>query len=263
MTSAKRVQARQAVSCFPVENVLTSSWDRPTDLQENEIHVWGFILEGKEASVERCVSWLDDRERARGTRFVRTEDRRRYALAHGSLRAVLGRYMRLDPSALEYRYAETGKPFVTQRLRSGDALAFSLSHSHGRMLVALSRSRELGVDLELIRRDIEAGKLADRFFCHTERAAMAQSGTKREHETFFRYWVAKEAVLKAQGVGISSLQDCEILLNRAGARTAIRATPGSAVQPDWTVHFLSCESEWEGAVAAKGDNWIVRPQSAG
>jgi 4'-phosphopantetheinyl transferase len=131
------------------------------------------------------------------------------------------------------------------------------------MLVALSRKREVGVDLELIRRDIEVGKLADRFFCPAERAAMAQNVAEYEHEMFFRYWVAKEAVLKAQGVGISSLQDCEILLNGAGARTAIRTTPGSAVQPGWTVQFLSCESEWEGAVAAKGHDWIVRPQFAG
>ena len=263
MTASDRAQTLHVISFLPIEEVLTAAWDRPLDLQPGVIHVWGFILEGAEASVERCMSWLDKREQARGARLVRSDDRRRYTLAHGSLRAVLGRYLCLEPGTLECRYAATGKPFVTQRLPDGDALTFNLSHSHGRMLVALSRDREVGIDLELIRGDIEAGKLADRFFCQAERDAMAQKATGHEHETFFRYWVAKEAVLKAQGVGISSLQDCEILLNGDRARTEIRATPGSAVQPDWTVQFLSCGSEWEGAMASKGEEWIVRPQSAG
>lgn len=249
------------VSFFPVENVLTSARDQPPDLRQNEIHVWGFGLEGAEASIERCVSWLDEREQARAARFVRAEDRRYYSLAHGGLRAVLGRYLRLDPSALEYRYAETGKPFVTQRLRDGETLAFSLSHSHGRMLIAVARASELGVDLELIRRDVEVGKLAGRFFSPTEQSVISRTSAEREHQTFFRYWVAKEAVLKAQGIGIASLQDCEILLEEDRARVDVRTAPGSAVLPDWSLQFLPCGPDWEGAVASKGHDWIVHAQS--
>ncbi len=262
MTAGERVPTAQAVCFHPIEEVFTATWDRPLDLQRDAIHVWGFILEGTEAAVERCGSWLDQRERARATRLIRADDRRRYTLAHGSLRAVLGRYLHLERQALEFGSAPTGKPFVSQRFPNGNALAFNLSHAHGRMLIAVSRAREVGVDLELIRRDVEVGKLADRFFCPAEKSVMAETATGREHQTFFHYWVAKEAVLKAQGVGISSLQNCEIVLKGDRAGTEIRVTPGSAIQPDWTVQFIACGPEWEAAVASRGSDWIVQPQSA-
>ena len=49
-----------------------------------------------------------------------------------------------------------------------DAIRFNLSHSHGMALYAVTRGREVGVDLEFIRCDLEAEQIAERFFSHSE-----------------------------------------------------------------------------------------------
>ena len=56
--------------------------------------------------------------------------------------------------------------------RSADAIRFNLSHSHGTALYAVTRGREIGVDLEFIRCDLEAEQIAERFFSHREIATL-------------------------------------------------------------------------------------------
>jgi hypothetical protein len=71
-------------------------------------------------------------------------------------------------------------------------------------------------------------------------------------------WVAKEAVLKGQGIGIPSLQQCEIVTSPVSSRAGVRPTPGSAMQPGWIVQWLRCGPAWQGAVSALGNEWSVQ-----
>jgi 4'-phosphopantetheinyl transferase len=80
---------------------------------------------------------------------------------------------------------------------------------------------------------------------------------------FFRYWVAKEAVLKAQGIGLRALSQCEIILGADGAGAEILVPAGSPILNNWRVRFLSCDEGWEAAVAAQGVNWAVQCGPAG
>ena len=77
---------------------------------------------------------------------------------------------------------------------------------------------------------------------------------------FYRYWVAKEAVLKGQGVGIGSLHQCEIL--PAGCDPLSSATVScvdpSGLQSGWTIQWLNCGPGWQGAVSADGSDWTIR-----
>ena len=68
---------------------------------------------------------------------------------------------------------------------------------------------------------------------------------------FFWYWVAKEALLKAQGIGLQGLPDCEIFLEADGVGTEVRARLGAQFTDTLQVRLLSCETGWEAAVAAK------------
>ena len=68
---------------------------------------------------------------------------------------------------------------------------------------------------------------------------------------FFRYWVAKEALLKAQGIGLRGLPDCEIFLEANGIDTDVRSRLGDQFPHPLRVRLLSCEEGWEAAVAAQ------------
>jgi 4'-phosphopantetheinyl transferase len=138
-----------------------------------------------------------------------------------------------------------------------------MSHAHGRALIAVSKGREVGVDLERIRSDVEAAKLSKRYFAPSEQASIMELAQEQRAAKFFRYWVAKEAVLKAQGIGLRALSQCEIILGADGAGAEILVPAGSPLQNNWRVHLLSCDEEWEAAVAAKGGDWAVQCGPAG
>lgn len=249
---------------FPsVEVVATAGWSAPIAMEDRAIHVWGFSLDESRSVVEQCRSWLSEDERGRAARFIRQQDQLRFVLAHGGLRAVLGRYLGLAPDAVELNRSEAGKPFVRKERGGRSAIMFNMSHAHGRALVAVSRGREVGVDLEHIRSDIKVEKLSERYFALSERAAIMQVAQEQRAARFFRYWVAKEAVLKAQGIGLRALSQCEIIMEAKGAGAEVLVPAGSPLQNDWRVRLLSCDEGWEAAVAAQGVNWAVQCGPAG
>ena len=103
-----------------------------------------------------------------------------------------------------------------------------------------------------IRSDVEVAKLSKRYFAPSEHATIMQSTQEQRATRFFRYWVAKEAVLKAQGIGLLALSQCEILLGADGVGAEVLVPVGSPLQDNWRVRLLSCGEGWEAAVAAQG-----------
>jgi 4'-phosphopantetheinyl transferase len=229
-----------------------------TNLESNTVHLWGIELDGSPRCLERCAQWLDEEEQHRAARLVREGDRQRYVLAHGALRIVLSRYLGIGPELIELYRSEAGKPSLTRESRGQPAITFNMSHAHGRALIAVSKGQEVGVDLERIRSDVEVAKLSERFFAPSEHATIMQSTQEQRAARFFRYWVAKEAVLKAQGIGLRALNQCEILLGADGVGAEVLVPVGSRLQDNWRVRLLSCGEGWEAAVAAQEVDWVVQ-----
>jgi 4'-phosphopantetheinyl transferase len=220
-------------------------------LPSNTVHLWGIELDGSQRCLERCTSWLDEIERHRAARLVRDDIRQRYVLAHGGLRAVLSKYLGVTPDVVALERSATGKPFLTRELRDRSAITFNLSHAYGRALIAVSRAQEVGVDLECIRSEVEVEKLSKRYFTRSEHTAIMEAPEEQRAARFFCYWVAKEALLKAQGIGLRGLPDCEIFLKTDGVDTEVRARLGAQFTDTLQVRRLSCETGWEAAVAAQ------------
>ena len=234
-----------------------------TSLELNAIHLWGIELDGSSDCLERCARWLDEEERRRAGRMVREKDRQHYVLAHGGLRAVLSRYLEVGPDVLKIDRSQTGKPSLTKELRGGSEMTFNLSHAYGRALIAVSRGQEVGIDLERVRQDVEVAKLSERYFTPSEHAAIMQSTQGQRATRFFRFWVAKEAVLKAQGIGLLALSQCEIIMGADGAGAKVLVPAGSPLEHNWGVRLLSCDEGWEAAVAAQRVDWVAQCGPAG
>ena len=249
----------EPVMDFPtLELTATPGWSAPIALDDWTIHVWGFSLDGSLSFVEHCRSWLSEDERGRAERLVRQKDQFRYVLAHGSMRAVLARYTGHDPSSVTFQMGATGKPALAETNDCRHRVHFNLSHSHGRMLIAVARDQEVGVDLEQIRDKLEVVKLAERFYAPLERDRVAGVTGLEQAKRFYRYWVAKEALLKGQAVGLRSLQQCEILDSNEPPRAEVHLLEEATMKPGWTVHWLECGPEWAGAVSAHGSDWTIR-----
>lgn len=79
------------------------------------------------------------------------------------------------------------------------------SHSGEALLAAWTPSGRVGVDIELLRPRAKAMALAERFFAPEETAALRALAADpgRLDVAFTRLWCAKEALLKADGRGLS------------------------------------------------------------
>jgi 4'-phosphopantetheinyl transferase len=246
------------ISFQSIERLADTSRPDCLRLEHHAVHLWGIMLDGSRSCLEQCARWLDEVERHRAARFIREEIRHRYVLAHGGLRAVLSQYLGINPDAVALERSATGKPFLTRELRDRSALTFNLSHAHGRALIAVSRAQEVGVDLELVRSDADAAGLSERYFARSEYRAIMQTTEEERATKFFRYWVAKEALLKAQGIGLLGLPGCKIFLEEDGAETDPRVQLGAQFTDPLLVRLLPCEQGWEAAVAAQNLSLITQ-----
>jgi 4'-phosphopantetheinyl transferase len=177
----------------------------------------------------------------------------------GLVRHLLGMYCAVEPSALEFTAGEYGKPALAAHLPFARAVSYNLSHSRDRALLAVSDGRELGIDIEQIRPRTNALALASRYFFSTEKDAVANAADEEREAVFLRFWTAKEAVIKAQGIGLSAPLDCfRVVFDGACETAAVETFRSERIEPDWFVRTLPVEKGWSAAVVARGRDWEVR-----
>ncbi|MDR3621292.1 MAG: 4'-phosphopantetheinyl transferase superfamily protein [Paludisphaera borealis] len=182
----------------------------PIEPEEGETRVYRVALDACEAGDAFAEApewaWLTAEERARAERLVRPRDGRRFVLCRGALRAIIGRLLDRSPHAVEFRAGPGGKPILPPgEPGSPPPLHFNVSHSGELALIAVSRSRELGVDVEKTRPISEAARIVRSYFTETETEQFHQLEEAARPDAFIRGWTRKEAILKAKGVGLAGL----------------------------------------------------------
>jgi 4'-phosphopantetheinyl transferase len=173
--------------------------ERP-DLSLRAAHVWRVPLDASSTD-DQLWLLLSSAEQTRARSFVRADDQRRFIVAHGMLRRILGAYEDAPPASLAFVTSEHGKPSLAGPAQGG--IEFNLSHSGEIALVAVARGRAVGVDVERWDAHVEHRDLAERFFSRRERTALAALADSSLVEGFFAAWSRKEAYLKASGLGIT------------------------------------------------------------
>jgi 4'-phosphopantetheinyl transferase len=106
------------------------------------------------------------------------------------------------PDDLEVRRDPFGKPHL---VRPTARLKFSVSHRAGLVLVATAWDKAIGADVELLSAAADGSlfDVAGDFFAPDETARLAALPAETRGRAFLEAWTAKEAVLKAVGVGIA------------------------------------------------------------
>jgi 4'-phosphopantetheinyl transferase len=167
-------------------------------LREGDVHVWRVRLDVPRASLEAHARSLGPDEEARALRFRFDEDRSRFVVAHGALRVILGMYLGIDPESVGITRGAGNKPELSN---AAHQLQFNLAHAAGVALVAVTRGRAVGVDVEHIT-PIETDVVAARFFSKRERRELSSLPIEEREREFFRIWTLREAYAKATGGGL-------------------------------------------------------------
>ena len=173
----------------------------PIVLPSSDVHLWHVRLGGVSAPrLQELRATLSEPELDRMARYRFPYLRNRYVVCRGILRQLLGRYLNTPPVAIPLSQANHGKPTLGPALR-GSGLRFNLSHSKSTAVIALSRDREVGVDVEHVR-PLDSQRLAERVLSPGELSRFSNTPLDSRHEEFFYHWTRKEAFAKALSVGL-------------------------------------------------------------
>src|ERR1700693_1086388 len=118
-------------------------------LPDGEVQLWRVDLEAIGTDEARWRQLLSSDELARASRFHFSRDRQRFVAARAVLRRILASYLAADPNPLSFSYSTKEKPSLGP-VHVGSGITFNVSHSRGIALLAFSRRREIGIDVEKV-----------------------------------------------------------------------------------------------------------------
>jgi 4'-phosphopantetheinyl transferase len=222
-------------------------WNRaslPPLLPAGEVHVWVWALAPLPPDDAPHLGLLSKEELVRYGRFRFAPDRARFALSHANLRRILASYLRCAPEALRFELNQFGKPRLDDA-----ALEFNLSHSKTVGAVAIGAAGEpLGLDVEDVR-PIEP-EVAESHFSAAELADLAPLAGDAWLAGFYRCWTRKEAILKAEGVGLGIPLDAFDVTLLEDEPAELRSyEPRSKLTRQWVLHNLPPAEGTAGALA--------------
>lgn len=125
-----------------------------------------------------------------------------YLVSRAILNLALKGLLEKEIDDLTVKRDKNNKPYVESTL----GLKFNISHTEGLVLLAFFK-REVGVDIEKINYKFEFKDILENCFTRDEIINIDNNII-----SFYRYWTAKEAYLKCDGIGlIRNLREIEII----------------------------------------------------
>jgi 4'-phosphopantetheinyl transferase len=201
---------------------------------------------------------LSSEERNRADQFLYEKDRSRYVAVRSLLRRLLGGYLKAEPEGLALAVNAFGKPRLGFPWNQS-AIEFNLSHAADFALLGFAKGRQIGVDLEKVRSGVEIIDIAEGYFSKEERDRLLQTPAEVRNETFFEYWTAKEAYVKACGEGLSRpLNQFQIVFDQNLGRLESESSENSGGAEPWTILKLKPVPSYVAAAAIQGSGLGVR-----
>jgi 4'-phosphopantetheinyl transferase len=229
-------------------------------LPEDEVQLWRVDLEAIRGEEKRWRSFLSADERIRADRFHFERDRQLFIASRALLRIILAAYLAGDPHDLTFEYSQKQKPSLASASGGGD-LMFNISHSGDIALFAFTHGREIGIDVEKIRRDFDLEAIARRFFSANEQAQLAALPNESRPEAFFRCWTRKEAYMKATGDGLSlPLHQFDVSIAESASNALLATRPDGAEAARWSLRDVQSPSGYAAALCVRGHDWKLKAE---
>ena len=217
-----------------------------------DAHIWQIELDRDVREVGRLARLLSGDEVVRADRLSRGEVRDRFVVGRATLRRVLGLYLGIGPESVVFHYGPRGKPAV-EGAGVGPPPQFNLAHSRGLALLALTRGRRVGIDVEEVRPMPEVERVVERFFSPRERGEFRSIPGPLRLAAFFRGWTRKEAFLKAIGEGlVMPLDHFDVSLSPAEPPELLAVAGSTGEAARWTLSDLDVRSWLPGRPGGRG-----------
>ncbi len=222
--------------------------------------------------INRYRGCLSQDEKNKANRFRFPADRRRFVIARGTLRHLLGRQLNQRPEQVVFYYGAYGKPSVRKLSVSladqpqwslpyapageGCELHFNLSHSGEIALCALGYGRRVGVDIEQVKTIRRLDGMMKRSLVMSEQRQVEAESVAARSRAFLQRWTCKEAYLKAIGLGLTqSMQTVEVQLDPPELLSVPEDCPAG-----WRLHLMNLPAAYVGALAVAGETAVTQHQ---
>ena len=173
----------------------------------NDLEIWHGKVNAEDAHYPAYWRILDADEQAHAGKLSNPLLHKRYVEIHGRLRNLLALTLNQPPEQLRIKKAEHGKPYLVDY----PELAFNLSHTADRVVIAVAWDCRLGVDVEICKPRLNLSGLVEKCFAEEEAAFWQQLPESQKTQAFYSFWTRKEAFVKATGHGIVlGLNNCVI-----------------------------------------------------
>lgn len=150
---------------------------------------------------EKLLSYLTKEEIIKSKDYKSEIAKINYIVSRAILNLTLKGLLEKAINDLRVKRDKNNKPYVENTL----GLKFNISHTEGLVLLAFSKI-EVGIDVEKINYKFEFKDILENCFTRDEIINIDNNII-----SFYRYWTAKEAYLKCDGIGlIRNLKEIEI-----------------------------------------------------
>ena len=168
------------------------------------VDVWHGDLLLKQSEEQYYWALRNDDEKQKADKFTRPELQNKYVKTRGVLRKILASYLDVEPKFIDMKIGGYGKPYLAE-----DSVSFNLSHTGNKFVLAVGNVGDMGIDLELHRDRMNMSGLVEKCFSDEESVYWHSLSEMHKTQMFFRFWVRKEAFVKAVGRGIAlGLEQC-------------------------------------------------------
>lgn len=220
-----------------------------TQPAEQQIHLWYLDLGDLGGSLRQALGGESPDDPGKQADEPMDVLRLRFARRF-YLRLLLGAYLGLPGKDVVINRSNRGKPVLDAGVHDS-TLKFSMAKSENRLLIGISASRHIGVDLEpRWRKARDPLRLAQRYFSAAEFSALQHVPAARLDEAFLRAWACNEAVVKASGLGIAN-QLCRFTVQMDPDLPPALLDMENDRAGDWSLNLVRPSTNFIGAVATR------------
>mgnify|MGYP001764781375 CR=1 FL=1 len=186
--------------------------------------------EFRDGELDSALELLDADERRRAERLRPALHRARWVVAHAVQRLQLATFLGRNPEAVRYERSPYGRPLLVAPADSGHDVDFNISHSGDVLLLGITTSGRIGVDVEAWVSDHSADR-SPLWETLSEREAEWVASHTDAYAAFVRLWTRKEAVVKALGTGLpDDLPALDVLLEAGSTESMLRTPDGASLK---------------------------------
>jgi 4'-phosphopantetheinyl transferase len=231
------------------------------EISDQDLHIWLVDVAKEVHNLEYLSSILSTGEIERAKRFIFEKDRKQYIVAHGILRLLLARYLEMEAEGINFSTIKKGKPVLD--LSDPSDYRFNMSHSNNLVIYAITRKREVGIDIEYARKFTNCDLIADSFFSQKEIVEYFSLPAELRMKAFYTCWTRKEAFIKAVGEGFYFPLDSFSVSPNPGIQGSIDIHDKSLTNQEWFIRDIRVDDDdyvssvvfEEGIENIKSFNW--------